>query len=689
MSVNFLTWEKWLDFIKLNIFSCITFSNELDLVYKTLYISLNYVIFFYNLKQTDMDSKELFIERVRKSGIVEFDENTTVEELIVQAETFGKNSQLFEAIISLSLAYQIAPNHDYEHLILKALTSIEDLDLDQRHFFHFNSEHQIETSSWHSKSTHWKDAYEELIEACVRFPNSWASTTCNMTIQIFEDELSKDSMRNDLVRKLQFFSHVENNEDFPWIEFIERIPKSLKKKPEIHADMIDLVVRKVLLQSNGSVWLIAMWVYYNYLGNNFFTEIMARYAAIIDIDLEEEYHKFMSKPTWPWLSEKFAQDKYHKILRLQLKGSERCENIVNELRSLTIYEFVPLIVHSQRNDNAEAISTLLTNTSFPASQFQNYCNRIEELSNGVPLVGVFRNGLQPADRIIWRKNQVERIWKFISKQGQLKQHWKLSTETYVIDPFNPQILSSLFKGSQANEAGTEKMAEMYSYSISKIVSPHSLVQLLINNALYVRNSKALKCTVVRIIELELYDLLISAADEISQRIPRVDYATACFTASIINSYVSTTPKQLLDMARVEKVRMRLSITSSSAKEFISSESKSVRNSRRTAHMVEQGNLKEMFARATSDPEITVREIEQILKSMIKHGTSKQVYGTYEILVRKDRNRATFYNSEVELHILLLNRLKREKSSGGGMTSGIWGIPANLQNPVNRTAANAS
>lgn len=598
------------------------------------------------------------------------EDTSSISHYIKIAKSYSDSENIWKAVIVLSLLYEKTND---EILILNLSNEI--FNKEGNYVFKIHTEKGIRNSIWGVRE--WKYWYPGLIEACIKFPCGWIPKMLFFWYDICSEEARTIQQESSFIERLKEFylDDVDMQKDYYFL-LLEEVLWVDRRKEATYEKILVAVMRKVILYEDARDWLMAFWIYKMYTGDKKAVEVSAKYIAVLGLDIEQEYKRFTTDPIWPWLKGPTLKERY------VAASSKLAGLLTGEAVSGTPMDFIPIITFAQQRNDVETASLYLwyacRNHDMPA-----LFERMKELCGGFPVSDEFQR-LPKASRIDWFESRIAKLTRAKNKKEPLTpKELGLLREVYSVNPFNPRIVETLFKAGLIG--GNKDFRQMYEFSISKITSKYTLNSLLVGCVIYRKNRHAAKCLLKRMYDLGYGSVLLNVANTIIAKFRKNDLLLVESVGQILKVYEQYMLRGEPNMLSYQSIKNWYKKFNRSAESVFSTEELSfMQKSNDVRKLLKVGNLNTLVS-LVKQSETSISDIELILQYVLKHGACGHVFDVYQALVRRDKNRAIVYNSEVEPDILLYNRNRRDNEKRG-LVSGIWGIAVHLENPVNRTAS---
>jgi hypothetical protein len=611
---------------------------------------------------------------------------STFEHCTQLALRFSTNDRIIETIMVLAIMYN-------------KFNKVEDTLKLTASIFKFGgqwgnknrTQPDMEDSAWGSTTQRgWASFYEETIEACIRFPFSKTPTIFLTMSELPHVNQEKFPEQVNILKRLVFFT----KEPTPYFDMflfqsLDRIPSALKRRDTDYVQVIEILLKKLIALEKGKDFLLALWVYSLYTGDIVVRELVSKYLAILEVDLEKEYQRFNEKPYWPWYQTEDLIKRHSSVVEKLAGTLKNPDSFSSRLSAASLNSLIPSILYAKHKNNIEAASFFLW---YAAKQprFPKLFERLEEMTGGFAISNEFKN-LHAHSRKAWLSVRMEKVSGGAAQKGSLpKQLLKYLKEIYALNPFNISVVECLIRANSETQAA--EFRKMYEYSISKISSSTNLQTLLVKNILHTGNDHATSTILKRLDALGMHATILHVAEQITQKTPSnrrvlhsLNRMLKFYEQSLLSDDMSGHTSE--DIVRYQRIKKGFEQFHQQAKVvFSNDETSAMKENHRILTLLRRGDLASLLAIANGNQSLSVQTLEVILQAALAHGTSKQVYDLYQRLAEKDRGRAVSYNSDVEMHILLLNRGKRESSKNQGLASNIWGVAVHLENPIDSKAS---
>ncbi len=263
-------------------------------------------------------------------------------------------------------------------------------------------------------------------------------------------------------------------------------------------------------------------------------------------------------------------------------------------------------------------------------------------------------------------------------------------DLYPIIPFSPRLLKYVFRAEK--QTGNIEYRKMYQFILAHIRTPKQL-SLALSSAVSCKNFNALSYVLERIANLSLWDVFAETLIFRMQKVARLsDMLPEWVTALQMMLQVFY---QYADRSAQQRLQQRVSVAAINGHGSIAETFKRLVETRsksrvpRTLSIKSVGGYEHVASRLANQKErFETSELVDILRFLMEHPKkdSYLIVTAYQKLAALDPSLASYYNPDVEFHIVKMNRNAKEDSRiSYGMTSRVWQIPAILENPINRTA----
>ncbi len=523
-------------------------------------------------------------------------------------------------------------------------------------------------------------------------------------LDVYEFAMSLFAVRplGDTTITLFFFLHEELNENstseiaiikeiLRFYEANERYADILFKAFRLLSDSLSgdlrnkicsLIAQKLLAIKKEEI-LISLYWYYSYIGEQEIAEIVISNIPL-DEGTENQFHLSLFELfSWPDFPIENIKEKYKHVQQIRRGEYHRKGVTVSGLFfGKKLPSLVPLCLYARALGDVETeIAVILA--LIRKNPVNKFFERLEEISGCKISTKTREDFLEKSGKYsVTIQNIAQQCFlgKALSRENIAK-----CKEAYALLHLSPVLLKGML-GIYSYQ-GDKEVREMFEYSVSKIEAQSTLYDL-IRGAMHTDS-------------LWAFELLTKKFNRLGHTILRpeglmgdIQYMyrklnqnskgeSVKLILQAIKFFQRSGKKSKDDNERSKKIEMackNFKITQISQKFQATTETRE----HKAEIMFNNRRYYDLLSWFNSDDTVSVEILELMLKAALNEGLGGYVMRIYKALAEQKPARAVSYNMEVEPFILVANRRSKQVSIRGtkNIVSGVWQIPAILENPVN-------
>lgn len=462
------------------------------------------------------------------------------------------------------------------------------------------------------------------------------------------------------------------------------LPPRTEKTLKAMSFMIEKIIE---IQKDKKDALLALYWYYSYLGE---IEIIDLLSAHLPFASFEEKEESIDDFSWPWFSNELILNRYQKIISIIKKQSPDRKIKLDKLRTrmdeASLLSLIPTLLYA-RSVGDTYIESWVLRFVWKKKNSPRVINRISELCGySVPEE---LSLMVDKQRGQWIVQSLHDCMKIKVDMSFIDPELIFSVKkAYTLQPFSIVVIDALISCSIV--CPDDDIRKMLAHSINNTTSVVDLSNSL-QKSIRPGGDYAVQVILGRMVLLGMYKNILHTISTIPVKNIEKKIKTLRLVFLCIDFYGEFTPSDQKDHERFTQVSERFLFASYNKSTNVSKKS-SLKKNKETLNLFYKENYDALFALINSD-DISCHNtvtLEIILKAAIKIRNPYQIRRAYDLLVKLDSSRASFYNVDVEPFLSLRRKSSKNLTQASdSLVSRIWGIPANFSQPVNVAARNVS